>query len=301
MVKTQLKITKLGFFYIFLTVFVGISAINTGNNLLFVVVSFLLSFMLLSGWFAKLNLKWLEIYFTFPQECYVGLPTLVKVTLINRKKFIPSFLVKLNFKIKNFKNTHPYLVTFFLTEYISEKVLTITFLERGYNYIEEIYIFSNFPFNFFVLKKPLKIKKKLLVFPKPTNCIRIFKEFLTFEKLTEKNYRLGEGEGEFKGIKDYFKGIPTKYISWKHSAKFEEALKIKSFSQELTTFTIINFEEIKIPDLEEKLSCVTYIILENFKKGIPTGLKINGKFFPPQLSYFHKINMLKELALYERI
>lgn len=295
----QLKITKIGFLYLFLTIFLGIAAINTGNNLLFVLVSFLLSFMLLSGWFAKLNLGWLQISFTFPEECYAQIPTLIKITLTNCKKIVPSFLVKLEFQIKDFKNSSFYSTTFFLLEKSSEKILPIFPLERGYNYLERVVIFSNFPFNFFVLKKSLNIKKKFLVFPKPINCSDFPEELIHLYR-SEKPYLFGESSGEFKEIKDYFPGVPKKYISWKHTARFEETIKIKSFSQEVINPVLINFEEFKIQDLEKKISCITYLILENLKKGIPTGLKINGKFFSPQVSHLHKVNMLKELALYER-
>ncbi|MCS7279547.1 MAG: DUF58 domain-containing protein [Thermodesulfobacteriaceae bacterium] len=295
----QLKITKIGFLYIFLTILLGISAINTGNNLLFVLVSFLLSFMLLSGWFAKLNLRWLQISFSFPEECYAQLPTLIKITLINHKKIIPSFLVKLEFQIKGSKDSSSYSTTFFLLEKNSEKILSILPLERGYNYLERVVIFSNFPFNFFVLKKYLKIKEKFLVFPKPMNCTDFSEEFIHPYR-SEKPYLSGEGSGEFKEIKDYLPAVPKKYISWKHTARFEETIKIKSFSQEVINPVLINFEQFKVQDLEKKISCITYLILENLKKGIPTGLKINGKFFSPQVSHLHKFNMLKELALYER-
>jgi len=60
-VKSSLKLTKAGFFYTIITIFIGISAVNTGNNLLYVAVSFLLSFMWLSGIFARLNLKGIKV------------------------------------------------------------------------------------------------------------------------------------------------------------------------------------------------------------------------------------------------
>lgn len=295
----KLKITKLGFFYIFLTIVIGISAINTGNNLLFVMDSFLLSFMLISSWFAKLNLRWIEVSFSFPEECYAQVPTLIKIYLINRKRIIPSFLIKLSFQLKNFKHNNSFFVTYFIVEKTSEKILSINGIERGYNYLENIVLSSNFPFNFFVLKRPLKIKTQFIAFPKPIKCEEFWEDFI-YQTGKEKTSSSEEGSGEFKGIRNYFPGIPKKYISWKHTAKFEETIKVKYFSQEIINPVLIDFEEIKISDLETKLSCITYLILENFKRGIPTGLKIKHKLFLPQINYFHKINMLKELALYER-
>ena len=44
-----LKITRIGRTYIVITVGVGLGALNTGNNLLYLVLGFLLSIIVLSG------------------------------------------------------------------------------------------------------------------------------------------------------------------------------------------------------------------------------------------------------------
>jgi hypothetical protein len=53
-----------------------------------------------------------------------------------------------------------------------------------------------------------------------------------------------------------------------------------------------------IIDLEEKLSCISYSLLQVLKKNMPIGLQINNRLYGPGVSQTHKINMLKELALY---
>jgi hypothetical protein len=54
----------------------------------------------------------------------------------------------------------------------------------------------------------------------------------------------------------------------------------------------------KIKDIEEKISCKAYSIVKLLKKNIPVGLRINDRLYEPDISYGHKIRMLKDLALY---
>lgn len=46
-------VPKAGFFYILLTIFLGVAAVNTANNLIYLVVSALLGFMGISGFFRR--------------------------------------------------------------------------------------------------------------------------------------------------------------------------------------------------------------------------------------------------------
>ena len=61
-----------------------------------------------------------------------------------------------------------------------------------------------------------------------------------------------------------------------------------------------------IGDLEERISCITYVIVRSYRLNIPVGIKISGKVFKPFAENstdfgkvgLGKIVMLTELALY---
>jgi hypothetical protein len=55
-----------------------------------------------------------------------------------------------------------------------------------------------------------------------------------------------------------------------------------------------------IRDIEERISCIAYTIVQLLKNNVPVGLKINGRLYPPDTTNVHKLNMLKELAIYEK-
>jgi uncharacterized protein (DUF58 family) len=93
------------------------------------------------------------------------------------------------------------------------------------------------------------------------------------------------------------RGDPLKYIHWKATAKTGK-LKTKELSSLAHRPVIIDFEKVSITNIEERISSVAYAIVQFCKNNIPIGLKINGNLYLPDVSPAHKINLLRELALY---
>jgi uncharacterized protein (DUF58 family) len=93
------------------------------------------------------------------------------------------------------------------------------------------------------------------------------------------------------------RGDPLKYIHWKATAKTGK-LKTKELSSLAHRPVIIDFEKVSIANIEERISSIAYAIVQFCKNNIPVGLKINGNLYLPDVSSAHKINLLRELALY---
>ncbi|PMP96014.1 MAG: hypothetical protein C0169_04875 [Thermodesulfobacterium geofontis] len=285
-----IKLTKAGWLYIGITLALGAASVNTGNNLLYLITSAFLSFMLLAGVFGKRNIEALDMEVTFPEEIYANRSAFIKIKIINRKKFFPAFLIKVLIKDFNLSCLFPYF------ERETSAILKIKPEKRGFQNLKEIYIISVFPFNFFVRWKRINKTFSFIVFPEPKKCA-----FSFYQNKKNKGEILIDKlgwEGDILSIKDYTEGTPVKYIHWKATAKTDK-LKVKELSDHTTQPIIIDFEKISILEKELKLSCITYLILEMMKKGIPVGLKIKEKIYKPNLSYKHKITLLTELALYE--
>ena len=106
-------------------------------------------------------------------------------------------------------------------------------------------------------------------------------------------------ESEIVSIREYFYGDPIKYINWKATAK-TGALKTKELSSLLHQPITIDFDKVLINNVEEKISCISYSIIQLIKRKMPVGLKIKDNMYEPGTSHSHKINMLKELAMFEK-
>jgi uncharacterized protein (DUF58 family) len=87
-------VTRAGMIYILISVVIGIAAINTGNNLLYVVVAALLSAILVSGVASALVLRSLKLDVHLPEHVFAGRPMLARLLLSNASEWVPSFSVR---------------------------------------------------------------------------------------------------------------------------------------------------------------------------------------------------------------
>ena len=87
-------VTRAGLIYILISVVIGIAAINTGNNLLYVVVAALLSAILVSGIASALVLRSLALDVHLPEHVFAGRPMLGCLLLRNTSSWMPSFSVR---------------------------------------------------------------------------------------------------------------------------------------------------------------------------------------------------------------
>jgi len=87
------EFTTGGAIMLVLVLIVGFSAWNTGNNLLFIVLSFLLASMVVGFFAGNFCLKKLDIKMRFPDTIFAGEPTPIIVSVTNRKRILPAFSV----------------------------------------------------------------------------------------------------------------------------------------------------------------------------------------------------------------
>lgn len=294
-----IKITKAGWFYIFLTIFLGVSGINTGNNLIYLIVAAFLSFMAVSGIFGKRNLSKIDVRIELPEEIYADTSAPVKVIIRNNRRFLPVFLMRVHVAGSEI------LFPFVEVKTGGARYLSLSFRKRGRSEIRNIYVSSVFPFNFFIRYRTIPGVFEAMVFPKAKKC----ESLGLFDK--ERKSR-GEQvvdktgyEADIISLRDYIMGDPIKYIHWKASAKTGR-LKTKELSSLSHQPVVIDFDTLPLKDLEEKISCVTYVLLKLLKRNIPVGLKIDGALYKP-FSKTHKartkalkFTMLTKLALYQK-
>ncbi|MFZ3265439.1 MAG: DUF58 domain-containing protein [Terriglobales bacterium] len=88
------EVTRAGMIYMLITVVIGIAAINTGNNLLYVIVAALLSAIIVSGIASAAVLRSLALDVHLPEHVFAGRPMMARLLLRNRSSWMPSFSVR---------------------------------------------------------------------------------------------------------------------------------------------------------------------------------------------------------------
>jgi uncharacterized protein (DUF58 family) len=88
------EVTRAGMVYMVITLVIGIASINTGNNLLYIVVAALLSAILVSGIASAVVLRHLELDVHLPEHVFAGRPMLARMLLRNLSGWLPSFSIR---------------------------------------------------------------------------------------------------------------------------------------------------------------------------------------------------------------
>lgn len=86
-------VTREGGVYLLLTLVIAIAALNTGNNLLFLVVSTMLGAVLVSGIASAIVLMGIELEFELPQHVFAKQSYAAMIAVRNRRKWVPAFSV----------------------------------------------------------------------------------------------------------------------------------------------------------------------------------------------------------------
>lgn len=87
-------VTRAGIIYVLVTLVIGIAALNTGNNLLYIVVAAMLAAILVSGIVSAWVLRWLELDIRLPEHVFAGRAVLARIVLHNPRRFLPSFSIR---------------------------------------------------------------------------------------------------------------------------------------------------------------------------------------------------------------
>src|SRR3989304_2290822 len=91
----SVKVTSVGIRYLLLCLAVGLAAVNTGNNLLYLLFAMMLSLILVSGVLSERALRRLTVTRTLPPRLFAGTPIPCRVTVANARRWMPSFSLRL--------------------------------------------------------------------------------------------------------------------------------------------------------------------------------------------------------------
>src|SRR4030095_1481156 len=85
------SVTLEGLLFIIFLAIIGFAAWNNGNNLLYLVLSAMLAFLIAANLIARISLADVSIQLRFPDHIFTGGPANISVTLQNHKRFMPSY------------------------------------------------------------------------------------------------------------------------------------------------------------------------------------------------------------------
>ena len=270
MIKVDYQFTREGVAYFLIIIVIAVAALNTGNNLLFMILSNLLAGILLSGILSAIVLSQLELDFALPEHVFAERPMISSLTVHNRKWIYPSFSLTVSArdprqgKRRRRAQTAPrqILDAPVYVPYIPHRSAVIqhvelTFPRRGRYTQEGFRVSTKFPFGLLVKAHEVATKQEILVLPN----IQPTEEFYEILPLIG-----GEIESLFKGrghdlyaIRDYTESDSARHVDWKATAKAQQ-LKVREFTREDERRLVLVFDA--SPPGDDELA------LAQFEKGV---------------------------------
>jgi uncharacterized protein (DUF58 family) len=90
----EYQVTGVGIGYVVCVVLLGIAALNTGNNLLYIIVAAMLAAILVSGIASAADLRDLELDVRVPEHVFADRSTLGRILLRNPRRWLPTFSIQ---------------------------------------------------------------------------------------------------------------------------------------------------------------------------------------------------------------
>ena len=86
-------VTRIGIFFVLAAILIGVAALNTGNNLLYIIVATMIGAILVSGVASAVTLRELELDVRLPEHVFADKPVTGRVVLHNMRRWVPCFSV----------------------------------------------------------------------------------------------------------------------------------------------------------------------------------------------------------------
>ena len=207
------RLTRIGSTFVIFTIVIGFAALNTGNNALYIALTFLLGALLLSGIASKGGLKHLDIEMTTVDQAWAGRPAAAVIRVTNRSRIwnVRDVVIVSD-------DLNPAVVIDVIPRRSQISVnASFLFRRRGVIELKRVDLYTRYPFGFFLKKRRVRIHSELVVFPRLLLDDRSQERFREVEGEQTTASRPGTGT-EIHSFRDYVRGDSLRQVYWKKSA-----------------------------------------------------------------------------------
>jgi uncharacterized protein (DUF58 family) len=212
----KLRITRTGWSYLGFTIIVGLAAINTGNNLLFLLLGLLLAGVVLSGILSESTLRALSVERVLPADAQVGKPCLVGVRIFNHKRRASSYAVLAKDIAEAGETGRAFALTIDGGHY-KDVAYRWEPAKRGRVEFVRISLGTRFPFGLFEKWRECELPGEAVVFPREVPAPMVLPKRAAPLGETPSN-AAGQGQ-EFFALRDIRAGDDARSIHWVTSAR----------------------------------------------------------------------------------
>jgi len=296
------RVTTEGTRFLFFTLAVAVAAINTGNNLFYLVVVVMLSIILMSGLVAEYCLRRLEFHRYLPEFVYAGEPTTATVVVANRKSRLPSFCLHL-WDVTGKQDFDRGLTLWQLMPGASQ-ILSYPLIatRRGRLRFDGVRVGTSFPFGLFHKKAYYPLDGSVVVAPTVRPLESTFLQGLSLIGQDLSLPRKGHGS-DLYNLRQYHAGDDSRSIHWLSTARTSKLMVRETEAEDQRRVTLLlsllaplSHEEL----FEEAVSLAASMVQDLVARGYQVRLVVGGVSSPFGQGEAHLLSLMEVLALCER-
>jgi uncharacterized protein (DUF58 family) len=294
--------TRDGWWTLFAAMGLGVAAINTGNNLLYLLASMLLGLVVVSGILSEMVMRGLRAGAARAEEIFAGRPALVGAVVSNRKRLLPSYSVTLEILAPAGAGARRVDRVAYLPRLgAGEDRLVaweVTLPRRGRHTLPGIRFTSYFPFGIFLKAGRVQLDEAVVVYPAvgpaPAHLLR---ELGGTGAVSAR--RKGRGH-DLHNLRDYQPGDDPRLIHWRTTAR-AQSLTVRELEAETTLDTriVLTGGARAGAALETGLSEAASLAMHLLREGAAVELAGPGLAVPAGRGSAQTRRILTALALFE--
>ena len=270
----HLRVPFAGRAFLLVTLGVGVAAVNTGNNLLYLAVSLNLSLILLSGVLSEGTLRHVTLKVRLASEAFAGGETFLAVTCSAEAKRFPgiSLVAILRAGVDSATVRFPDIAPG------TSVTRVVPFRPSVRGEVDSIRasLSTRFPFSLFEKSVELDVPAGLLVYPRPSppaaRC-----EDLPVAAPSGRPFLSGRVGAFPRGVREHLPADPVRDIHWKATARRGRWM-VKEREGEATPAIDLRVEAGGTPEaFEDRLSDACGAVLELERQAVPFRLRIGDR------------------------
>lgn len=213
-----IRVTTEGIRFLLLTLAVGIAAVNTGNNLFYLLLAMMLSLIVLSGLLSEQCVRRLEFHRHLPDTLFVNQPTTATLWIANRKSHIPSVSLRFLDVVAGQDHDRGIHLTHLAPGASTLRSYPLLIRRRGRYHLDGVRVVTPFPFGLFHKKAFYPSEASLIVCPEliPLPPLRL--QELTAIGHEQTLARRGPGHSLYN-LREFRPGDDSRAIHWMTTAR----------------------------------------------------------------------------------
>ena len=292
--KRRLSFTRVGRWYMGLTLGIGLAAINTGNNLLFLVLGLLLASIVVSGILSEQSLRGVRLERRLPSVVSCGQPALIGLLAHNDKERVPSFSLTLRERGGEVRG-QGFLVLLPAGQ-AAEVAYPFLPTRRGAHRFEQLEVATRAPFGLFEKSRPLDAEEELVVFPREVPAPPARAQALAREgERPEDHAGLGL---EVHALRDHRVGEDARTIHWRSSARAGRLIGVdREQERRKRVCVVLDQRPLRGEPLEHAVENAAALVTRELEGGAEVSLAVAGQHLGADSGAAHLREALTILAL----